>query len=76
MDEIQTELNTRVPNTVAGVSKFETLRSKRDEIAYNLFLVRLFPGIPATEILKIRHLFYTRVNSERPRGNKGPMQCT
>lgn len=72
--EILNELKPKIPN-VSSVSIFETLRSKQEKINYNLFLVRLQPGTSATELTKIKYLFHTRVYWEKPRGNRGPLQC-
>lgn len=72
--EILNELKSKFPN-VSEVSHFETLRSKQEKIKYNLFLVRLLPGSSASDLIKLKYIFHTRVYWEKPRGNRGPLQC-
>lgn len=75
VDEIKAEIEALAPNVVESVSKFETIRSKGEQIDYNLFLVKLLPNKQAQEVISIKYICYSKVKWEKPRGNRGVMQC-
>lgn len=75
VEDIKKELDEQAPGVVESVSQFETIRSKEEGFKYNLFLVKLHPDKQPKDILGIKYICYSKITWERPKGNKGILQC-
>lgn len=71
IEEIKSELDELVPNTVANVTIYKTQRNKET----GLFLVSLLPGKQLSDVSNIRGIQSQIVSWEKPRRKDSEIQC-
>lgn len=75
IEDIKSEIDMLVPDTVHSVSKFSTSYSKKNNIDTGLFLLTLHPGKSVSELKAQRYILHQRVSWELPKKNMRDVQC-
>lgn len=75
VEAIKRELDTRVPDTVASVTKFKTPRSVKQNVDTGLFLVSLLPGKSLSNVSNIHGLQNQVISWEKPKRKDSNVQC-
>lgn len=75
IDDIKTEIDSIVPDTVDSITKFSTEYSRKQGIDTGLFLVILKPNRRANELLGVKYILNQVVSWERPKASTKVPQC-
>lgn len=75
VNDIKSEIDKFVPDTVETVTKFSTDFSRKHGVDTSLFLVTLKANRKANEILGIRYILEQRVYWEKPKASKKIPRC-
>lgn len=75
VEDIKSDIERMVPNTIDEVSKFSTEFSRKKGFDTGLFLIILKPGQNVTELLNIKYILNQVVIWEKPKSNLRIPQC-